>query len=163
MDIILDACSIINLINGGLLQKVVTLASIQFHVGEILLEDEILNEVQKIKVNTLVVEGNISVLEASVSLSEFTRIKGRYNLGKGEVECIALCKRLQYSISSDDLKARNSAINELGKHAVKGTLFLIRELVRDGAISCEEAMTAYRSMIVKGAFLPTVDEHYFCE
>ena len=163
MDIILDACSIINLINAGLLQRVVALASIEFHVGEMLLEDEILNDVQKIKVNTLVSDGKISVIETTVPMSEFIKLKEKYNLGNGEVECIVLCKSLRYYISTDDLKARKSAIAELGKNAVKGTLFLIRELVINNYISCEDAMIAYKSMITKGAFLQALDEDYFCK
>jgi predicted nucleic acid-binding protein len=162
MDMILDACSLINLINGGLLQKIVALASTQFHVGEILLEQEILDNVQKLKVNTLIANKDLSLLPSNILLSQFIALKNKYGLGDGETECIALCKNLNFAISTDDLKARKCAKTELGSQFVFGSLYLMRELVRAGTISCQEALTAYKEMITHGGFLPNVDATYLC-
>lgn len=159
---ILDACSVINLLNGGLLQKTVTLASTKFHIGEILLEQEILDNVQKLKVNTLIANKDLHLLPSNILLSQFITLKNKYGLGDGETECIALCKNLNFTISTDDLKARKCAKDELGSQFVIGSLYLTRELVRSGKISCQEALTAYKEMIRHGGFLPKVDAAYLC-
>jgi len=161
MDIVLDACSIINLLNGEVLQKVVSIQGINFYVGEYLYDEEILDVPQKLKVQSLIVNNFISIIESSVSVSQFKALKDTYELGDGETECIAICLNTGYNIATDDKKARESAHTELGDKVV-GSLFLLRESVRTGMLSCDDAKTSFQLMKHKGGFLPKIDLDYFC-
>jgi predicted nucleic acid-binding protein len=74
-------------------------------------------------------------------------------------ECAAVIEVM--SVCSDDAKARKSAQNELGENRVAGTLFLLRECVKNGVLTSESALVAYEQMRAKGAFLPDLPEDYF--
>ena len=161
MNVVLDACSIINLINGNLLQKVILLPSYKYFIGELLFEQELLNNIQKIKIQACIDNKNIMLLNSIITLSEFNTLKSLYDLGLGETECIALCKRFDYHISTDDLKARYSAEKELGKEKVIGSLYFLKKLKETGITSTEESYKSYLSMKKAGGFLPKIDQSFF--
>lgn len=163
MNNVLDACSIINLINGGVLHRIALIPGYKIYIGDHLLEQEILNPAQKIIVESLILNGKLILLESDITLSEFTSLKIKYNLGDGETECIALCKKHDFNIVSDDSKARKSSIKELGTQRVYGSLFILRESVRANLLSCEEAKKVFAMMKIKGGFLPDINDDYFCE
>lgn len=121
MEIVLDACSIINLINGDVLQKVILLNDKRFYVGEYLYDEEILDISQKLKVQTLVQNSCITLLQSTITLTQFSILKNKYDLGNGETECIAICKNTGYFIATDDKKARSNASTELGGAKVIGS------------------------------------------
>jgi predicted nucleic acid-binding protein len=162
MNVVLDACTIINLINGEVLQKVSQLPGYVLYVGDNLLEQEILDQAQKLYIELLVSSNQIIVLQSNISLAEFISLKSKYDLGDGETECLALCKNNNYAIASDDLKARKCSAKELTEQNVIGSLFLMRESVRNHLLSCEDAKTAFSMIMSKGGHLPKVDENYLC-
>lgn len=162
MKLILDACTIINLINGQALDKVAQMLSYTFYISDFLLEQELLSNSHKIFIEALLLQGKITLITSDTALSEFTGLKSKYNLGDGETECIALCKKHNYSIATDDRKARINAVKELSEDRVVGSLYLLREAVRNNILTCEQGVTSYLLMKAEGGFLPKVDEKYLC-
>lgn len=163
MDIVLDACSIINLFNGDSLDKVLRLNH-SFYVGDMLFEQEIITDLQKIVLQALIEKKQIAILPSTLSLTEFLRLKDKYKLGMGETECLSLCKNSGYIICTDDKKARECSGRELGTSNVVGSLFLLRESVKYALMNCIEAISSYTLMRKKGGFLPgNLDKEYFCE
>ena len=163
MNVVVDACTLINLINGQVLQEVPLLSSHNIYVSDNLLDQEILNQSQKIFIEFLISENKIILLEFDLLLSDFTALKLKYDLGDGETESIALCKKHHFLIASDDFKARKCAIKELGEERIVGSLYFLRELVRQNFISCEDAKISFKAMKRKGGYLPKINDNYFCE
>src|ERR1700733_14212860 len=98
MNVVLDACTLINLINGEVLQKVSLLPDFYLYVGDNILEQEILDHAQKLYIELLISNSEIKILQSSVSLNEFIDLKSKYGLGDGETECLALCKNNNFYI-----------------------------------------------------------------
>jgi predicted nucleic acid-binding protein len=164
MNIILDACTIINLINGQSFHSVISIPGLSIFVGDNLIDQEIsLNIAQKIIIESAVNENKITLLLSNVTLADFSTLKAIYELGNGETECIALCKLLGYHIATDDWKARSAATVEIGVSKVIGSLFLLREAVRKKILTCTEAQNSFLLMKKKGGFLPNIDLEYFCK
>lgn len=85
------------------------------------------------------------------------------NLGDGETECILLSnKNSSFIIATDDGTARKSIIKLLGISRLTGSLALLRETYRNTIINCDEVKIYYSIMIIKGGFLPAVDEKILC-
>ena len=163
MDIILDTSSIINLINGCVFDRVLTMGGYQFYIGGQLFNKEVLNEVQKIIVEALIAKNKIILLDSAVTASLIAELKAKYRLGLGETECMALCKSCGKAICTDDFKARKASFIELGESEVFGSLSLLKESVNNTVLSCLEVLTSYDLMIQKGAFLPKgLTADYFC-
>ena len=163
MDIVLDACSIINLFNGGCFDKVLGLNH-SFYIGDMLLDQEIVPDFQKVILQALIDKNKIQILPSNLSLAEYLQFKNKYNLGIGETECLALCKNNGYNICTDDKKARECSGVELGQSKVVGSLFLLKESVKAAILNCVEAIDSYKLMRKKGGFLPTnMDQNYFCK
>lgn len=163
MDIVIDACSLINLINGQVLHKILLIPANTFYVGDNLLEQEILNDGQKLLIEAFLIDNKIQLLQSTVTLSEFKILKSRYGLGDGETECMAICKNYNFCIATDDGKARKCSVKELRKGNVIGSLYLLREAVRNDLLTCEEAKEAFTLMKKSGGFLPKIDDNYLCE
>ncbi|MDB5157114.1 MAG: hypothetical protein JWR50_1821 [Mucilaginibacter sp.] len=163
MDVVLDTSSIINLINGSVLDRIVKLPNNKFFIGEQLLNKEILDEVQKIIVEALIVKKKITVIPSTITLSTVVDLQSKFRLGLGEIECIALCKINDKAICTDDLKARTIASKEIGEINVLGSLSLLKESVKAGVLNCNDALGSYHLMIEKGGFLPKkLNADYFC-
>lgn len=163
MDIVLDTSSIINFINGSVIDQVLKMANHRFFMGEQLLNKEILDGVQKIIVEALIAKKRITVLPSAVTLSLVVDLQNKFRLGLGETECIALCKTCNKAICTDDLKARKFAAVELGDIYVYGSLSLLKESVKAGVLNCEKVIVSYQLMIEKGGFLPrNLTADYFC-
>ena len=160
----LDACSIINLINGGCIDKVVSASYNDYFVGDVVLEHEMINPLQRLVIQALITKGHVGVLRSSVPFSTVIAFQEKYNLGIGETECIVLCKKQGYAVCSDDRKASKTAIRELGSGRVLTSLRLLKDAVANTVLLCAEAIECYSQMLEKGGFLPTnLDESYFCQ
>src|SRR6267378_2113510 len=96
MDIALDACTIINLLNGNILQQITQLSGHRFYVSDGILEQELLSPAQNIFLDTLITNGSIQVCTSSITVQEFIALKSKYDLGDGETETIAICKLNHY-------------------------------------------------------------------
>ncbi|HEY4325360.1 MAG TPA: hypothetical protein VGN20_15280 [Mucilaginibacter sp.] len=163
MDIVLDTSSIINLINGSVFDRVLTMNGYRFFIGDQLFNKEVLDEVQKIIVEALIAKNKIVLLKSAVTASIIAELRVKYRLGLGETECMALCKICNKAICTDDFKARRFSVIELGESQVFGSLSLLKESVNIGTLSCLEVLTSYMLMIEKGAFLPKgLTDDYFC-
>jgi hypothetical protein len=163
MEIILDACSIINLINGDIIEHVLKLPDFNFYVGEDLLEEELLNSEQKTVIEQLLQSGILNVVDYSVSIAEYNEIRMRFGLGYGETICIAQCRALNFFMLTDDRKAKICAKQELDNSRVFGSLYIIRQLFRAELISCDAALESFVKMRSRGGFLPNMDRSYFCD
>jgi predicted nucleic acid-binding protein len=151
----IDACSLIILDKGGVLDKVLTLGNHEFFIGSFV-EDEC-GTLAKIRLQ----QGTLKKLQDErLSLHKFVTLLDRYDLGYGETECIAFCISENISLCSDDAKARKAAETELGASRVVGTLYLLRECVRSNLLTKAEAVLAYEQMRVRGAFLPDWPDGY---
>ncbi len=62
VDIVLDSSAIINLINGECIYEILTTPDQNFYVGDLIAEQEILNPVQKVVVETLIEKGMLTLL-----------------------------------------------------------------------------------------------------
>lgn len=161
--IVFDSSSIINLINGEVLNDILKLQGYIFYIGNIVLEECSRVQSQKDVIEKYIQEGKIKLIEEDVDLTVFRTLKTKYNLGDGETECIGYCKGTAFKLSSDDGKARRDATTELGASHVTGSIFLLREAVRFQIIECRSAKSAFLFMKIKGGFLPEVADEYFCE
>ena len=161
MRIILDASSAINLHRSGLLELVMQLTAVGFvfHVGFIVIGEcadmrEWLDEQAS--------KGLLAVIpDDALTPDEFAAFLSLYELGSGETECIALAKKLDLSVCTDDKAARRAAEEQLGKDRVIGSLRLLRECVCQGLLTPEAACAGYETMRASGAFLPSVAHSYF--
>jgi|ERR1700722_274216 len=152
----IDACSLINLHKGGVLDVVLKLEAHEFFVGAFV-EEESGPFLQPYYERSLLTK----LSDQKVSSSAFYEILSRYDLGFGETECIVFAVMDKMSVCSDDLKARKAATSELGDGRVIGTLFLLRECVKSEVMTPGDARGAYEQMRTKGAFLPDLQEGYF--
>ena len=160
--IVFDTCSLVNLVNGRSLNEVLQLPGFQFSIGNIVLDEYSKVESQLNLLKPLLKKGFIRHIEEDVDINLFMQLKQKFQLGDGETESIAHCIQEGFSLSSDDSKARKSATSELGSVRVLGSIHLLRETVKNNIMKCDDAMAAYKIMILKGAFLPKIEKGYFC-
>lgn len=152
----IDACSLINLYKGGVLDVVLSLEDHEFFV------DGFVDQESGTFLKPYYDEGLLTKLsDDRVPSSAFSTILSRYDLGYGETECIVFAAIDNTAVCSDDLKARKAAKSELGDARVIGTLFLLRECVKCGVLTRDAARGAYELMRTKGAFFPDLEDDYF--
>lgn len=163
MTVVTDTCSLINLINGGVIREILSIPGYVFYIGNIVYDEVTVIQSQKNIIDDLINSGKIIQIIEDVPIHDFKILKKQYGLGDGETESIAHCKNNKYHISSDDQKARICGGKELSETSVIGSLFLLREAVRLKIINCNDAKSAYLLMKIQGGFLPTVDESYLCQ
>lgn len=102
-------------------------------------------------------------LDASaISATTYLELLDQYGLGEGETECLAAAKTGDYLMVSDDLRARNVAIDLLGTNRVMGTIGLLRIAVAKNLLTRGQAFASYQLMRSLGAFLPilTIDDFF---
>lgn len=159
-NIVLDTCSLLNMVSGNVLAKICCLPY-QFSIGPIVYDEctkqpcmELEDEINK---------GRIAVLDGSgFSVGLFSQLLAKYGLGDGETECISYGSALGYAICTDDRLARESALKELGPQRVIGTIGLLKLTTTHHLTSCQESFKAYQLMVKYGGFLPKLKDDYFC-
>jgi predicted nucleic acid-binding protein len=153
-----DACSLINLVNGEVLDRVLTLPQRSWFVGNIVLDEcAPLPELDE-----AILKGSIiSLDDADIDADDFLNLLDLYNLGDGETECIAYAIKFGYVVSTDDRKTRGVIERDLGKHQRIGSIGLLTESVAAAIITPDEAKAAYKRMLTAGAFLPVLKDDYF--
>jgi predicted nucleic acid-binding protein len=156
LKLVIDACSLINLQKSGVFDIVLGLKTHEFYVGSFV-KDECGTFLQPYIERGLLRE----LSDERLSADAFSEVQTRYDLGFGETECITFALLEGMSVCSDDAKARKSAQTELGENRVTGTLFLLRDCVKNDALTAESAFVAYEQMRAKGAFLPDLQDGYF--
>jgi predicted nucleic acid-binding protein len=155
--IIYDASSLINLANGGVLDRIISDTSLISLVGP-----QVLAECSSIKSELdLLIENNELLLMSDEELPAETyfEILEKYRLGPGETECIAFAR--QYpditAISCDDRRARNVCAEVIGESRLTGTIGRLKFAIENNVISVADATNAYQSMILSGGFLPKLN------
>lgn len=159
MIIILDASTLINLVNGGILSRAFRLPGVRFLVsGMVVDEAKTISEV----VNEAVATGWLDLLDADmIAMSMFTKAKKEMNLGDGETESILAAELIPCHFACDDRAARKFAKIRLGLSRVTGSIGLLQQAVNASLLLPEDASAAHRMMIAHGGYLPNLDGNYF--
>lgn len=159
MIVILDASTLINLVNGEVLGKVLALPGLTFQVSA-----EVRRESRSIAraIDSAVHTQKISLVNDSlISASEFAVAKAEMNLDDGETECILAANKIGAAVATDDRAARTQTERKLGKTRLSGSVGLLQKAVGAGLLSSADAFAAYTLMKQRGGFLPDLMEADF--
>lgn len=152
---ILDACTLINLVNGEVLALVLELPNDEFLVSP-MVRDESSSIAQA--VDHAVESGRLSYVDDEIiPANEFAQAKREMRLGNGETECILAAERLGCHIACDDQQARQRAgerLRDTGR--VTGSIGLLRRLCATNLMVPEQALAAYNLMRSRGGYLPVI-------
>lgn len=159
MIIILDASTLINLVNGEILLCTFRLPGVRFLVsGMVVDEAKTISEVVSEAVET----GWLNLVDGEmIAMSTFIKAKKEMNLGDGETESILAAELIPCHFACDDRAARKFAKIRLGFSRVTGSIGLLQQAVNASILLPEEATVAHRMMIAHGGYLPTLDSNYF--
>lgn len=160
MRVLLDASSVINLINGEVLPTILQMTGITYYLGDIAqgeCEEPFSPIVAALIKKDLIAKADDSDLPASL----FLQLSQKYGLGDGETECLAFGSVEDYIICSDDLKARKTVASLYGKNRLTGSIGLLTIAVEQSFLTSEQAYNAYRKMKRKGGYLPLLKANYF--
>lgn len=159
---ILDTCTIINLYNAGILSAVLELNGIDFHIGELVLDECSKNLDQKSFIERCINSGCLYLIE-ELPLDEILLIKNKYILGIGESESLALALKHGINIATDDKKARTISSKLLGKERLSGSIYFIKSLIQEGKIDCDKGLLLIDIMKKSGGFLPKMHRNSLCD
>ena len=163
-NLILDACSVINLINCNQLENCSNIPNLTFYIGYSAYDEVCKIESQKAVLDDLIGQGTIILFENDIEIDTLSELYKKYTLGDGETEAIAIAMHNYMMVCCDDRKARNAAAKELGRNEVVGSLTLLKNAVNASIIKCTNAFDSYVDMKDKGGFLPnSIDNHFFCK
>lgn len=159
----MDACSIINLHNGGVLRCICSIPDVHIQVGPIVGGE--CSEDCALAIASLHSDGGLEYLEDNdLEIDQFLDFVDQNRLGDGESECILLaCLNEESSICCDDRRGRTKAIELIGEERVLGSLRLLKIAVQHNLFDSSEAFEAYELMREAGGFLPTIEIAYFEE
>ena len=163
MNVIMDACSIINLHNGGVLHCVCCIPNVRIQVGPIVGGE--CSEDCALAIASLHSDGNLTYLEDNqLEIDDFLAFVDLNKLGAGESECILIAFfDGQSAICCDDRKGRAIATELIGEERVMGSLRLLKIAVQHDILSSDQAFEAYELMCASGGFLPPLGIAYFYE
>ncbi|MDZ5634255.1 MULTISPECIES: hypothetical protein [unclassified Janthinobacterium] len=161
MIIIIDASTLINLVNGEVLLRVFHLPGTRFLIsGMVVDESKTIASVVKGAIKA----GFLDLLDGEmISMSDFTKAKAELNLGDGETECILAAEAIPCHFACDDRAARNCAKKRLDSAKVMGSIGLLQMTVKAAVLRSDEAMAAYTKMIAHGGYLPPLPSDHFNE
>ena len=160
MNLILDACSVINLSNGRCFFGVLGLYGFTWHVGPLVVGE--CGGTPRVELETAIARTQVSLLDDStIPSSRFGALLAKYQLGAGETECIMFATSLGLSVCTDDGRARTAVTNEIGSARLTGSIGLLKSAVHQGLLSAPDAYVAYQLMIASGGFLPRLPPNYF--
>ncbi|KVM74781.1 hypothetical protein CFB52_026945 [Burkholderia sp. AU18528] len=152
MIIILDASTLINLANGGVLNVVLSLPGVRFLVSSVV-RGESKSVVSA--VDAVIADGILGLVDDDlISIRTFRAAKERLGLGAGETECILAAEQMGCVLACDDLAARSAAKKALGAGQVRGSIGLLRMAVEANMLNREAAYLAYQLMRNRGGYLP---------
>lgn len=145
--LISDANILIDMEEGGLLVSMFSLEC-QFSVPDVLYEEELKDQHSHLLDLGLTVQGMdmALMLRVSVLAAQYPRP------GRNDLFALALAEHEKCPLLTGDAALRNAAENE--KVEVRGTLWLMEEMVRSGRISAAIARNAYNQMRASGRRLP---------
>jgi len=153
---IIDACSIMNLSNGMVLDIIMSLDNSDYYISNSVIRESksVENEVKVLLKNRILK----SIDDNSISANQFLINKQKYNLGDGETECITYALENECVFICDDLAARNLSKKLIGVNRVTGSIGLLRECVSNNLLTREEAYASYIMMKQRGGYLPNMSK-----
>lgn len=152
MIVILDASTLINLVNGGVLAQVLFLPGRAFQVSSVVRSES--RSIARAIDGAVACQAISLVNDSLITASEFAAAKAEMNLDDGETECILAAQKMGAVVATDDRAARVKAAGKLGSQNVSGSIGLLKMLVAAGSLSPQEAYDAYQLMKERGGFLP---------
>jgi predicted nucleic acid-binding protein len=159
--IIIDASTLINLVNGEILSRVLYLPKTRFLVSGMVVEE---SKTIASVIKEATAAGFLNLVDADlISMSAFTKAKTELNLGDGETECILAAAIIPCHFACDDRAARKCAKKRLALTAVMGSIGLLQMAVKSAVLTPEEAMSSYKKMVAHGGYLPELAFDHFDE
>ncbi|MBS0641765.1 MAG: hypothetical protein JSS43_18025 [Proteobacteria bacterium] len=161
MNVVIDACSIINLSNADALDVTRQLTRCRLWVCPGVLVECRAELVARLF--ALNAEGAIGfITNEEMPAARVLELLDQHGLGAGETESIAACEALGYGFCSDDGPARRLAGRLLGSPRVTGSLRLLQWCVEEELVQCEAAFSLFGVMLARGGFLPSMPQDFFC-
>lgn len=163
MNGIFDACSLINCVNGEVLDLMLGLPDIQWSLGSFVHEETTRTEGCSAAITQALSSGLLTLLEdAPFSATEMVDALQEHGLGEGETECLLYAQAsADMLVVCDDRAARALLKGIIGPMRVTGTLGLLRIAVGLKVLTVADALGAYGRMKAAGAFLPQIDKSFF--
>ena len=161
MDVILDACSIINLVNSGHWGCVVSLRRCELWLSPVVVGEcgvDVFDHIFSKRTSP-----RVKLMDSrSIPGERYLGLLEEHGLGEGETECLAVAEQYGHFVCCEDRKARRIIAAALGEERVLGSLRLLRWCVEDGILKCDHAYNASAEMRARGGFLPDPGQEYFC-
>ena len=155
MIVILDASTLINLVNGEVLATILNIPGATFQMSAAVRSES--RSIAK-AIDAAVAEGRLGLVDDSlISASAFREAKRLMQLGDGETECILAAVSMHCVIGCDDRAARKRAKQRLDAGKVIGSIGLLRMAINAGLMSPEAAFASYASMVARGGYLPHLE------
>jgi predicted nucleic acid-binding protein len=152
--VVLDASTLINLVNGGVLAVILGLPGLEFRVSNAVREE---STSIAIAVDHAIATGQLGLIDDTmISVQTFALARTELHLGAGETECILAAAILGCQMACDDRAARRRATDRLGQGRVTGVVGLLRRACRVGVLSPDGALAAHRQMVELGGYLPVL-------
>lgn len=153
--IVVDTCSLLNWVNGGAFDAIVSLPVTLYVVGP-LVESESTTIAQTLAQHF----GSgklVRLRNEDLDAVAFLELIDKYGLGEGETECLAhALVSSDLIVCTDDRKARGVVTALIGQPRLTGTIGLLLRCFRNGAIKTEELLRSHEMMVEAGAFLPKI-------
>lgn len=160
MIVLLDASTLINLANGGMLASVLSLPDIEFHVSSFVRDES--SSIAALVDQALNSGHLLPARDDQISADEFRARKAATGLGSGETECILIAEKSGCAMACDDGRARKKALQVLGSdERVIGSIGLLKMACESGVITSEQACDAVDLMRRCGGYLPAVESEFF--
>lgn len=161
MNILIDACSIINLYNADCLYRISELNNHEFWVGPIVL-GECSGDCAKHVISLMSHQKLSRLNEDELGAERFLQLVDQFSLGPGETECLAAAEEKGFCICTDDNLARRATIELIGQNRLIGSARLLKWLVQEELMICEDASNCFDKMKKEGGYLPTLNNGFFC-
>ena len=159
MIIVLDASTLINLANGEVLDTILRLPGLEYHVSTVVRRE---SRTVAAAIDTAVAEGRLILVDDSIiPIGAFIAAKDQFDLDDGETECVIAAQVMGAVVACDDAAGRQVVRDILGVSRLKGTIGLLRMAVDEGLLDAEAASTAYSLMRSRGGYLPPLASDYF--
>jgi len=153
MKLATDACSLINLDSGGVFANVLNLPGFEWNVGPLVVQE--CGALQALQ-DAIDAQKIVLLDDGLLGVETFMSLRRKYRLGPGETECIAFATTLGVAVCTDDRRAREAVVAEIGATRLVGTIGLLKRCVMSGIMTSSAAFEAYGRMLAAGAFLPAM-------
>lgn len=152
MIIILDASTLINLANGEVFAKVISLPGRSFKVSE-----EVRRESKTVAraILAAIKRGDLEWVDADlISAAAYQEALDVWGLGAGETECILAAQALSCQVACDDGAARKVIKQSVSGIQLTGSIGLLKQAVVAGLLTATQAYEAFQLMKSRGGYLP---------